>query len=467
MLFEDRQDAGRRLSVLLRRYRDENPIVLGLPRGGVPVAYEVARALEAHLDVLVVRKIGAPGFPEYGIGAIAEGGAVYVSRGAVRELGLTEEAIAAVAEREGVELQRRVRRYRGDRELPDLSRRTVILVDDGVATGGTMRAAVKAVRERNPARLVVAAPVVAFQTAAALLPEVDDLVYVEAPEDFIAVGVWYKTFGQTSDEEVVACLEKARRAEVGLSEPGSPADPWAEEWIEGKDGDDPPDDSRAGGREVSIPVGRLFLSGYLGVPPGAEGIVVFAHGSGSSRRSPRNQYVAGVLRESGLATLLMDLLTPEEAGGAGGEATRFDVDLLARRLVAATRWLGSQAETARLVTGYFGASTGAAAALVAAAAAPDQVRAVVSRGGRPDLAGEGALAVVRAPTLLVVGGRDEPVIEANRAALALIPGEKHLVVVPGASHLFEEPGTLEAVARLAADWFARFLRPAREAEARA
>jgi putative phosphoribosyl transferase len=360
-----------------------------------------------------------------------------------------------------------VRRYRGDRDLPDLSRRTVILVDDGVATGGTMRAAVKAVRERNPAQLVVAAPVVAFQTAAALLPEVDDLVYVEAPEDFIAVGVWYKTFGQTTDEEVVACLEKARRIEVGLADPGSPADPWAEEWIEGTGGDDPPADSRAGGREVSIPVGRVFLSGYLGVPAGAEGIVVFAHGSGSSRRSPRNQYVAGVLRESGLATLLMDLLTPEEAGGAGGEAARFDVDLLARRLVAATRWLGSQAETTRLVAGYFGASTGAAAALVAAAAAPDQVRAVVSRGGRPDLAGEGALAMVRAPTLLVVGGRDEPVIEVNRTALALIPAEKQLVVVPGASHLFEEPGTLEAVARLAADWFGRFLRTAREAETRA
>jgi len=466
MLFEDRQDAGRRLAVLLRRYRDENPIVLGLPRGGVPVAYEVARALEAHLDVIVARKLGAPGFPEYGIGAIAEGGAVYVSPGAVRELGLEEGTITAIAEREGAELQRRVRRYRGDRELPDLSRRTVILVDDGVATGVTMRAAVKAVRERNPEQVVVAAPVVAFQTAAALLPEVDDLVYVDAPEDFIAVGVWYKTFGQTSDDEVVACLEKARRAELGLDEPGAPADPWTEEWIEGKGGDDPPADAPPGGREVSIPVGRLFLPGYLAVPAGAQGIVVFAHGSGSSRRSPRNQYVAGVLRERGLATLLMDLLTPEEAGGPGGEAARFDVDMLAQRLVAATRWLAAQAETARLVVGYFGASTGAAAALLAAAAAPDQVRAVVSRGGRPDLAGAGALAMVRAPTLLVVGGRDEPVIAENREALALIPVEKQLVVVPGASHLFEEPGTLQAMASLAAAWFGRFLRASREEDAR-
>ncbi len=466
MLFEDRRDAGRKLALLLRAYRDENPIVLGLPRGGVPVAYEVAEALEAQLDVIVARKLGAPGFPEYGIGAIAEGGAVYVSRGAVRELGLEEAAIAVIAEREGAELQRRVRRYRGERELPDLSRRTVILVDDGIATGGTMRAAVKAVRERKPARLVVAAPVVAFQTAAALLPEVDDLVYVEAPEDFIAVGVWYKRFGQTSDDEVVACLEKARRAELGLAERSEPADPWEGDWIEGKGGDEPPAEAPGVEREVAIPVGRLFLSGYLAVPAGAEAIVVFAHGSGSSRRSPRNQYVAGVLRESRLATLLMDLLTPEEAGGTGGEGARFDVDLLARRLVAATRWLASQAETARLVAGYFGASTGAAAALVAAAAAPDQVRAVVSRGGRPDLAGEGALSMVRAPTLLVVGGRDEPVIATNRAALAHIRVEKQLVVVPGASHLFEEPGTLQAVAHLAAAWFGRFLRVSREAEAR-
>jgi putative phosphoribosyl transferase len=265
----------------------------------------------------------------------------------------------------------------------------------------------------------------------------------------------------------VACLERARRTGPGLVERREPADPWGDDGIEGRSGAWPPAGEPGLEREVAIPVGRLFLSGYLAVPGGAEGIVVFAHGSASSRRSPRNRYVAGVLRESGLATLLMDLLTPEEAGGAAGEGARFDVDLLARRLVAATRWLAGQPETARLVAGYLGASTGAAAALIAAAAAPGEVRAVVSRGGRPDLAGEGALSMVRAPTLLVVGGRDEPVIARNEEALAHVRAEKQLVVVPGASHLFEEPGTLEAVARLAAAWFGRFLRVSRDAAARA
>jgi dienelactone hydrolase len=205
---------------------------------------------------------------------------------------------------------------------------------------------------------------------------------------------------------------------------------------------------------VQIPFGSLQLDGDLHVPPGAHGIVLFAHGSGSSRFSPRNRQVAGVLREGGLATLLMDLLTREEE--RIDEMTRhlrFDIALLGERLVAATDWLRTQPGTRDLRIGYFGASTGAAAALIAAAERPDAVAAVVSRGGRPDLASE-RLADVHAPTLLIVGGRDEPVIDMNREALALLRVEKRLEIVPGATHLFEEPGTLEQVARLARDWFA-------------
>jgi dienelactone hydrolase len=205
---------------------------------------------------------------------------------------------------------------------------------------------------------------------------------------------------------------------------------------------------------VSVPFGSLQLDGDLHVPAGARGIVLFAHGSGSSRFSPRNRQVASALREAGLATLLMDLLTREEE--RVDELTRhlrFDIGLLAERLVAATDWLRTQPGTRELRIGYFGASTGAAAALIAAAERPDAVAAVVSRGGRPDLASE-RLADVRAPTLLIVGGRDEPVIDMNREALALLRVEKRLEIVPGATHLFEEPGTLEQVARLARDWFA-------------
>lgn len=208
-------------------------------------------------------------------------------------------------------------------------------------------------------------------------------------------------------------------------------------------------------RQVEIPAGRRRLSGILRVPPGAKGVVAFAHGSGSGRFSPRNQFVAGVLEESGLATLLLDLLEEEEAED---RAKVFDITLLADRLQNAADWLSREPEMRSLHLGYFGASTGAAAALVAAARVPAAIKAVVSRGGRPDLA-QGYLSAVQAPTLLIVGGNDDPVIELNEQALRLLRCPKKLVIVPGATHLFEEPGTLEEVARLAKQWFIRHLTP--------
>jgi dienelactone hydrolase len=205
-------------------------------------------------------------------------------------------------------------------------------------------------------------------------------------------------------------------------------------------------------REVRIPAGGPVLDGDLVVPADATGVVIFAHGSGSSRHSPRNRAVAATLQASGLATLLMDLLTPQEedADRFTGHL-RFDIGLLARRLVAARAWAGEDPACRPLPVGYFGASTGAAAALVAAAG-EDSIRAVVSRGGRPDLAGE-ALARVQAPTLLIVGGDDYEVLELNRQALRMLAGPSRLEIVPGATHLFEEPGALERVAVLARDWF--------------
>ena len=216
---------------------------------------------------------------------------------------------------------------------------------------------------------------------------------------------------------------------------------------------------RAGGeRAVLVPAGEVALEGNLGLPEGARGVVLFAHGSGSSRHSPRNRYVATALQRAGLGTLLIDLLTAEEeAAETVTRHLRFDIGLLARRLTAATDWLAADRETGGLDVGYFGASTGGGAALVAAAERPDLVRAVVSRGGRPDLAGA-ALRAVRAPTLLIVGGHDDVVIELNRQALAeLAAPVKDLAIVPGAGHLFEEPGKLEEVAQLATAWFSRHL----------
>jgi len=204
---------------------------------------------------------------------------------------------------------------------------------------------------------------------------------------------------------------------------------------------------------VRIRVDSVTLQGVLAIPAGAPGVVLFAHGSGSSRHSPRNNYVAAVLRKAGIGTLLFDLLTEEEDVVY---ETRFDIHLLTDRLTAATKWLTTQSNAKKLKIGYFGASTGAAAALEAAAVLGTTVRAVVSRGGRPDLAGP-VLGRVKAPTLLIVGGHDDVVIELNRQAYDRLKAEKELVIVPGATHLFEEPGTLEEVARLAAEWFTRHL----------
>ncbi|MBI3849083.1 MAG: dienelactone hydrolase family protein [Verrucomicrobia bacterium] len=211
-------------------------------------------------------------------------------------------------------------------------------------------------------------------------------------------------------------------------------------------------------RNVLIPAEQAHLEGELKIPAGSAGVVLFAHGSGSSRHSPRNQFVARVIRESGNGTLLFDLLTREEELEDNITAQlRFDIGLLARRLVEATRWLATQPETQQHGIGYFGSSTGGGAALVAAAELGKQINAVVSRGGRPDLAGN-ALPRVQSPTLLIVGEYDEVVIRLNEEALAELRCEKELKIVPRATHLFEEPGALEEVARLAADWFQRHLR---------
>jgi putative phosphoribosyl transferase len=433
--FRDRREAAALLAERLRRYAGrDDVVVLGLPRGGVPVAFEIARGLGAPLDVFLVRKLGVPGHEELALGAIATGGVRVVNRRVVEHLGLTPEVIDAIAAREWRELERRQRAYRDDRPPPDLTGRTVILVDDGLATGSTMWAAVQAVREERPARVVVAVPVAAPDTCAAFGEVADEVVCLLTPEPFGSVGAWYEDFAQTSDEEVRELLAQAAAPAAGDPEQAAPAR-----------------------REVTVEAGAARLAGDLVLPAAARGLVVFAHGSGSSRFSPRNRAVADVLNEAGLATLLMDLLTAdEERADVRTRRLRFDIGLLGERVVGAVDRLAREPSLAGLPVGTFGASTGAAAALIAAAERPERVRAVVSRGGRPDLAGE-ALRRVHAPTLLIVGGNDREVIGLNHLAMEAIPGDCVLELVPGAGHLFEEPGALRRVAELARDWFLKHL----------
>jgi putative phosphoribosyl transferase len=322
-----------------------------------------------------------------------------------------------------------------------------------------MRAAINALRQMKPARLVVAIPVAPLSTCNRLKAEVDDLVCVYAPKDFYAIGQFYENFSQLADEEVTELLRRAVEPTLHKVEQDDPSDP------EGSLNMIPGRQSQSDGvkREVSIDLEEARLEGTLVLPKGADGLVLFAHGSGSSRHSPRNRYVAQVLQAHGIATLLFDLLTRrEESIDQYSGELRFDIPFLAKRLIGATKWMRNSPDTKDLKVGYFGASTGAGAALVAAAELPDVVSAVVSRGGRPDLA-EGALKSVQAPTLLIVGGDDEPVISMNREALAKLKcPDKKLVIIPGATHLFEEPGTLEEVARVAAEWFSLHLKPAKK-----
>jgi putative phosphoribosyl transferase len=320
--------------------------------------------------------------------------------------------------------------------------------------------------------VVLAGPCAPPSACGALAADADEVICLETPGHFLAIGEWYRDFSQTSDHEVVSLLRRA--AWEGASAPaGEGAPALAGEGAPAGEGGPTASDAHppasvgasspapgpavtARDGEVVITTGPVQLAGHLSTPGTGAGIVVFAHGSGSSRHSPRNRFVADVLADAGLGTLLFDLLTAEEEQDRDNV---FDIRLLARRLGAATWWLRGQPGLAADRIGYFGASTGAAAALLAAAELDGEVAAVVSRGGRPDLAIP-RLAEVRAPTLLIVGALDDMVLRMNREAQKYLRCENHLAVVPGASHVFEEPGTLEQAASLARDWFTRYLAPA-------
>ncbi|MFE4533676.1 alpha/beta family hydrolase [Streptomyces scopuliridis] len=453
MRFADRTTAGIQLAGEVARLDLDDPLVLGLPRGGIPVAYQVARVLDAPLDVIAVRKLGVPSRPELGFGAIGEGGVRILNDDVVRaaRLGPRERAAVELTERNA--LEGRLRAYRADRPPTALTGRTVVIVDDGIATGSTAAAACEVARARGAARVVLAVPVAPPGAVAELSGEADEVVCLYSPDYFGSVGQWYTDFSQTTDAEVVELLHDrlatsggATRSATEGTEAGGPG---------GGADDAQPVGPVAGPvveREVEMTIDGRGLPGNLTLPDGAPGVVVFAHGSGSSRHSPRNRSVAARLNRAGLGTLLFDLLTPEEERD---RANVFDIPLLARRLTLVTAWLGAEHA---LPVCYFGASTGAAAALLSAAEPHADIKAVVCRGGRPDLAGD-ALADVRAPTLLIVGGADTQVLDLNRLAAERMHCEQRLDVVPGATHLFEEPGALEAVADLAREWLTEHLSP--------
>lgn len=433
-IFEDRADAGRQLGLRLDYLRGQDAVILGLPRGGVPVAFEVAAALGAPLDVIVVRKLGVPFEPELAMGAIGEDDASVLDHRVLSVTRVTREELRAVERRERASLDERVGRYRTRRKRMPLKGRTAVIVDDGIATGSTARVACSIARKLGAAKVILAVPVASAQVLSTLT-EADEVVCLARPRNVTAIGYHYRDFSQTHDEEVLRLLDAAAER---LKHP-----------LSGGAGDSVLDE------DVQIDAEGVRLEGHLYMPGPTYGVVLFAHGSGSGRSSPRNRIVAATLQRAGLGTLLLDLLSP---GEELNRANVFNMELLAHRLKAAKNWLRKRPEAASCSVGYFGASTGAGAALWAAAERGEPISAVVSRGGRPDLAGE-RLALVRAPTLLIVGSADHKVLDLNRQAQALLRCPNRLELVRGATHLFEEPGTLEEAAVLARDWFVRYLLP--------
>lgn len=432
-MFPDRVEAGRRLAEHLTHLEGrDDVVVLGLPRGGVPVAYEVATRLDLPLDVIVVRKLGVPYQPELAMGAIGEDGVRIVDPRVVAMAEVSEPELEAVEQRERAELQRRAELFRRGRTRLELNGKVAVIVDDGIATGSTVKAACRVARGLGAARVLVATPVAPIETAQRLAGDADEVVVVEQPAFFYAIGQFYRDFTQTSDHEVTSLLERAATRRAFSQQGASPS-----RGPRGFEGD------------VDIDIGEVALEGRLVLPPDPRGTVIFVHGSGSSRHSPRNRYVAQLLSQARLGTLLFDLLTSEE------ELDRtnvFDIGLLADRLVDVTSWLTRFEEWRPQPLGYFGASTGAAAALRAAADLGAEISSVVSRGGRPDLTGPRISEVV-APTLLIVGSLDRVVLALNREARAQMRCETSLEIIPGATHLFEEPGALDQVGSLARAWF--------------
>ena len=424
MRFTDRTEAGRLLAEHLR-HLPPGALVLGLPRGGVPVAAEVARRLRAPLDVVVARKLGVPWQKELAMGAVCEDGVRVTNNDVVRDCGVTDEQMWEAEHRERQVVTDRAQTYRGGRPAPALQGREVVIVDDGIATGATARAACLYARMNGARRVVIAVPVAPEGWETEFAKYADECVAVSTPEAFGAVGNWYGDFSEVTDAEVTRIMTESGPREIRTS------------FLVRVDA-------------------HTALDTDVVVPPAPVGCEVFVHGSGSSRMSPRNRMVSRELNDAGLATVMFDLLTAEEADDRSGV---FDVEMLTGRLLAVVKWAAHQEWAHGLPVGLFGASTGAAAALCAAARDPHRISAVVARGGRVDMAGAD-LAHVRCPVLLLVGSQDPVVLRLNREAGERLGGPHSLIEVRGAGHLFAEPGALELVAQRAREWFVgRMVRP--------
>jgi len=462
MLFRDREEAGTCLAERLQHLRPDEPVVLGVPRGGVAVARPVAAGLGAPLGVVVARKVGVPFQPELSMGAIGEDGTRIVHDAVVRAGHVTGRELDRARLRERVEVDRRARCYREVAGPASLADRTVVVVDDGVATGATAWVACRVARGRGAARVVLATPVAPKHTITPLREAADEVVCVKTFDALGAVGRWYRDFTHVSDDEVKASVRDVRPGSIAAAACPRAAAVGAEEALRPAASVRGHEDLRPVVRrhEVQVPSDGARVRGLLSVPRDPTAVVAVVQGSGTARHSPRTRYLAEDLQQAGLATLVCDLLAPTEELD---RASVFDVGLLTRRLVDVLGWL-TTTDLGGLDVGLLGTGTGAAATIAAAGAdagvAGLRVGAIASVSGQPGLA-RAHVAAVRAPVLLVVGGQsDRGLLGLNRQAVAQMRCPHHLAVVRGAGDLFEEPGALERAALHVRSWFLDHVPPA-------
>ena len=424
--FTNRSAAGQLLAAQLRGRVGTGAVVLGLTRGGVPVAVEVARSLAVPLDLIVVARLGIPWRPEVAMGALGEGEARVIDDRIVESATVSPHDVDAVERHERVRLGERVARLRGVRSPRMLGGRTAVIVDDGAATGNSARVACQVARSRGARRIIVAVPVASAASMRRLAGVADDVVALQVPLDFVGVGQAYLDFGPIDDDDVVALI--------------------AADEIDGPDGD--PKSLRRPAfpveiEELVVPVGTASLAGRLAMPRGARDLVIVAHDSSRERCSARSRYLSQLLTEAGLATLLVDLLTRDEEMHGNRYLA---IPLLADRLRAVTATVGAGFDR----ISYLGDGVAAAIALEAAALDPG-IHAVACLGGRPDLVAR--IGAVRAPTLLVVGQEDSAVRRLNDQAVEKLTCPYRLVTIPGCGHRFREPGALRHAAADLRAWF--------------
>ena len=458
-IFRDRSDAGRLLARSLTHYASERGVVvIGLTRGGVPVAREVAAALGATFGVMAARRIGVPGMEEIALGAIAEGSPHFVANAVLQFIGVPQELIERLTAAQRTELERQASLYRSAQAFPDLRDRTVVLIDDGLATGATLRAAVRSVRRAQPKRVVAAVPVASRWGAGELRDQVDELVVLLTPPGFELVGACYRDFQPVTDDDVVALLGgPLRRVSATVRD--------ISERL-GRAFGSPGVRDRGDERTVLIPVADGMVAGELAVPTSTtgsgaprshrvRGLAILAHPNIGGRNNYRERYLAGRLRLGGYATLRLDLATSAEHSAAGdGAPLGANADELANRLTGACDWAIDAAIAGAHRIVLIGSAVGGAVSLIAAAQRPGAIWSVITRGARVELAAH-ALTRVRAPVLLIVSGADRDTLVTNAEARRKLRGGARIMPMAHVGRAFDEPGALGALGEQVMGWLER------------